>query len=129
MSTYSISSDQPLAVRDNETAIQYTTFNKGHAAALWREYTHDGYFYAIAELSSRDIYEFALTSIGTCDWDRIVGLWEVKRNGTLVCDGCVGVAEMLGQQPGNYFKIYIGDHLAYRDWWLFSGYITNRFDF
>ncbi len=130
MPTHSIWSQKPYVVIDGDSNTQCTSFNKGDAAALWTENTRDGFFQVAVEVSSGDTYEFTLVAIGTSDADRITGFWDVKRNGMLVCIGCVGQAYGLNQPSGNdYFKIYIGDPLCYKELWHFSGYITNRFDF
>lgn len=130
MPTHSIWTQQPYVVIDGDTNTQHSSFNRGNAAALWTENTRDGYFYAVVEVSSGEVYEFALIAIANSDADSITGFWDVKRNGTLVCNGCVGKAYGLSQSAGsNYFKIYIGDSLCYKESWHFSAYITNRFDF
>lgn len=130
MSTHSIWSNKPLLVRNGNTQKDYNTFKKGNAAVLWTEKTDKGYLHAVAQLSSGDTYEFILVAIGTSNDENITGLWDVKLNGTLVCDGCVGKAYGLNQPAGaSYFKIYIGDSLCYHELWHFSGYITSRFDF
>lgn len=59
----------------------------------------------------------------------MTGLWDVYRNGSLVCNHCVGKVYGLSGAIGSYFKIYVGTPLAYAETWHFSGYITNRFDY
>lgn len=130
MSTHSIWSEKPYVVIDGDTNTQYTSFNKGDAAAVWTEDTHHGYFHAVVEVAPGNTYEFTLIAISNSDADTITGFWDIARNGTLACSGCVGKAYGLSQPVGsNYFKIYIGDALCYKELWHFSGYITNRYDF
>lgn len=130
MSTHSIWSKKPLFVINGNTKMEYKTFKKGKAAALWTENTNKGYVHAVAQVATGDTYEFILVAIGTSTDENITGLWDVKLNGTLVCNGCVGMAYGLNQPMGaNYFKIYIGDSQCYHESWHFSAYITSRFDF
>ncbi len=130
MSTHSIWSNKPLFVKNGKTKKEYKTFKKGNAAALWTENTDKGYVHAVAQVATGDTYEFILVAIGTGNDEYITGLWDVKLNGTLVCNGCVGKAYGLNQPIGtNYVKIYIVDSICYKELWHFSGYITSRFDF
>lgn len=130
MATHSIwSQGKPLMLNDGDTNTSYNSFNTGNAAALWTEKTRGGYFQAVAEVAAGPTYEFTLVAIGSSDADTIVGLWDITRNGTLVCSGCVGQAYGLNQSVGDYFKIYIGSPTCYEERWHFSAYITDRFDF
>ena len=55
----------------------------------------------------------------------------VRHNGVIVCNKCVGKAYWLspGGGPGNYFKIYVGTPTAFAEKWLYSGELTKRFDY
>lgn len=83
----------------------------------------------MAVVTPRKKYEFTLVSIGSNTAKAINGLWDIRRNGILVCEGCIGQAYNLEVAVGDYFKIYIGDAITYSTKWHYSAYITNRFDF
>jgi hypothetical protein len=77
-------------------------------------------------------YEFVLVRTTGSTPDGIDRLWDVRRNGVLVCNNCVGKAYLLGPSaipPGKYFKIYVGTPSADAEKWLYSGDRTDRFDF
>ncbi len=126
---HSVWSDTPLAVRDGDTDT-WLTPTAGNSASGWQEGTPQAFVNAQAQAGGNS-YEFRLVALGSSTGSEITGLWDVYRNGSLLCASCVGVAYGLDQAAGvgNYFKIYIGDPLAYAEDWHFSGYITNRSDY
>lgn len=127
--SHSVWSYKPIWLIDGQTGISYKPI-EGKAATSWTEKTRDGYFRAIAVVSSgQQQYEFTLVSIGNSDDSTITGIWDIRRDGILVCEGCVGKAYGLRAPVGDYFKIYIGDANGYAERWHYSGYITSRFDF
>jgi opacity protein-like surface antigen len=126
---HSIWTHHPLAVKDGDTGTWYNSFDSGNAIGSWTESTRQGYFNATAQVSRGSNYEFDLMSINGSDNDSIDGVWDIKRDGTVVCDGCVGTAYGLSGGVGDYFKIYIGDRHCYSEKWHFSGYIDDRFDY
>jgi hypothetical protein len=128
---HSVWSDHPLAVTDWQTHIGYNTFIRGNAAMSWTEGTLSAYVRAVAVVTPQLRYEFILVrAVGTTA-ETINGLYDVKRNGILVCHNCVGKAYGLNQPAtgSNYFKIYVGTPGGYAERWHYSGYITSRFDF
>lgn len=130
--THSVWSKKPLLVKDGQTNVEYQTFVKGNAAFAWTESTVRAYAHAIATITPNLRYEFVLVRTTGSTADGIDGLWDVRRNGVLVCNNCVGKAYMLSPSaipPGNYFKIYVGTPSAYAEKWLYSGDRTERFDF
>ena len=129
--THSVWSDKPLFVRDGATGKEYKVFVKGDAAFAWTQATIRAYAHAVGVISPALNYDFMLVKTTSSDATSISGLFDIKRNGVLVCHNCVGKAYGLDQPAGvsNYFKIYVGTPAAYAEKWLYSGYITSRFDF
>ena len=128
-STHSVWSTSPLYLIDDSTNTQYSSFVSGDMATAWTEGTTNDYFRAYAVVSSTLNYEFELVSVIGTGGDEINGLYDIKRNGTLVCDDCVGKAYGLSGSVGNYFKLYVGTPSGYAEDWHYSGYITSRYDF
>jgi hypothetical protein len=130
--THSVWSKKALLVKDGQTNIEYNTFVKGDAAFAWTESTVRAYAHAVAVITPKLRYDFMLIKTTGTTADGIDGLWDVRRNGVLVCNNCVGKAYLLSPSPtppGNYFKIYVGTPVAYAEKWFFSGDRTDRFDF
>ena len=127
--THSVWSRKPLYVTDGELGKSFKTFVRGNAAAAWTQGTTRGYFRAVAIISATLRYDFEVVKVTSTNVEMIEGLYDIKRNGVLVCDDCVGKAYLLNQPVGNYFKLYVGTPAAYAEKWHYSGYITNRFDF
>ena len=130
--THSVWSKKPLPVKDGQTNTEYKTFVKGNAEFAWTESTVRAYAHAIALTTPNLKYEFILVRTTGSTADGIDGLWDIRRNGVLVCNNCVGKAYLLSPSmipPGNYFKIYVGTPSAYAEKWLYSGDRTERFDF
>ena len=130
--THSVWSKKPLLVKDGQTNIEYNTFVKGNAAFAWTESTIRAYAHAVVVITPKLRYDFMLIKTTGSTVDGIDGLWDVRRNGVLVCNNCVGKAYLLSPSPippGNYFKIYVGTPSGYAEKWLYSGDRTERFDF
>ena len=121
------SDNRPIYIKDGDTGQLYNA-TSGSASHNWQESTGQAFSHAIG-VANGDLYEFRMVSLTSSDSDSINGLWDIYRNGTLVCNHCVGSAYGLSGAIGNYFKIYVGTPLAYAEKWHFSGYITNRFDY
>ncbi len=129
-STHSVWSTKPLYLIDYSTSTQYSSFLSGDMATAWTEGGGGtAYFRAYAVVSTTLNYDFELVSVTGTDGDSIDGLYDIKRNGTLVCDDCVGKAYGLSGSVGNYFKLYVGTPSGYAENWHYSGYITSRYDF
>jgi hypothetical protein len=130
--THSVWSKKPLLVQDGQTSTEYKTFVEGHAAFAWTESTVRAYAHAVVVITPTLKYDFMLIRTTGSTADGIDGLWDVRRNGVLVCHNCIGKAYLLSPSaipPGNYFKIYVGTPSAYAEKWLYSGDRTERFDF
>jgi hypothetical protein len=129
--SHSVWSDKPFIIRDGATKKDYKDFRKGDAIFAWTQATPRAYAHAHGVISPALNYDFMLVTTTASDVDSISGRWIVRRNGVIVCNNCIGKAYGLSQAAGvgNYFKIYVGTPLAYAEKWLYSGYITSRFDF
>ena len=128
---HSVWSNKPFLVKDGATGAQYKTFVKGNAAFAWNAGTTTAYARAVGVITTALNYDFKLVSVTSTTADEIDGKFDVFRNGVNVCHLCIGKAYGLSQPAGasNYFKIYVGTPAAYAEKWLYSGYITSRFDF
>lgn len=129
---HSVWAQKPLYVTDGQTGAQYQVA-QGTATMNWKDSTRSGFFHASAVPTSPGPamlnYEFILVAISSANTSYIEGLWDIYRNNTLVCTGCVGRAHGVDQAPGSYFKLYVGDSTSYAEKWHFSAYITNRLDY
>ena len=135
---HTVISEKLLYLADGDTGEWYDEV-KGYATMSWQNRKRCGFFNAkacvypkdlfSAEEPKRTIYKFALVAIGNSNSDSIEGLWDVRKNGKLVCKGCVGKAYGINVPVGEYFKLYIGDSECYGEKWHLSGYITDRYDF
>ena len=128
---HSVWSEKPLLIKDGDTGTTYKTFLKGTAVFAWLETTIRAYVHARGQISSTNYYEFMLVKTTGSDADSISGVFNVRHNGSLVCNKCVGKAYWLspGSGPGNYFKIYVGTPTAFAEKWLYSGELSSRLDY
>lgn len=127
--THSVWSETPAAVRDGRTGASYTTFVSGNAAISWTQATPRAYAHAYAVVTPALNYDFMLVSVTASNADGFNGRWDIKRNGVLVCNDCLGRAYALSSPVGGGFKIYVGTPASYGERWLYSGSVTRRFDF
>lgn len=131
--SHSVWSDKPLIIRDWNTKAEFKppNINRGDAIFAWTQATPRAYAHAHGVVNAGLNYDFMLVAPTASDVDSISGRWIVRRNGVIVCNNCIGKAYGLSQAAGvgNYFKIYVGTPMAYAEHWLYSGYITSRFDF
>ncbi|MDQ2938475.1 MAG: hypothetical protein M3R67_13395, partial [Acidobacteriota bacterium] len=128
-----ISSDKPLFFTNGESAAPpANVVIKGSAALAWTEATTTAYAHAVIVVNPFLGYDFMLTKTTSSTADTINGYWDIRKNGTLVCTGCVGKAYLVSvppAQPPTYFKIYIGNRFGFSEKWGYGAHITNRFDF
>ena len=69
-------------------------------------------------------FEFVGSSASAASSDSFTGLWNIHRNGSLICGGCTGTAYWLSVPVGNYFKFYtVGETFG------FSAYVDARKDY
>lgn len=129
--SHSVWSDKPFLVIDGDTKKEHKAFKEGEAIFAWTQATPRAYAHAHGVLATGQDYDFMLITTTGSDADSITGKWIVRRNGAIVCNNCIGKAYGLSQAAGggNYFKIYVGTPAAYAEKWLYSGYISSRFDF
>lgn len=130
---HTVISEKLIALADGDTDTWYDAV-KGCVTMSWQNRTRDGFFKAKAHIVSPDTgkvinYTFSLVAISNCNSSSITGIWDIKKNGVPVCDGCIGTAYGIDGGVGNYFKLYIGDGSSYDEKWHISGYITQRKDF
>jgi hypothetical protein len=124
---HSVWSTRPIAIIDGDTGASFTP-REGYSVSSWQESTPQAFSHA----QGRNLlyqYEFRLVVVKGSDFDSILGLWDIYRNGALVCNLCVGQAYGLSGAVGDYFKIYVGTPTEYAEKWGYSGYITSRFDY
>jgi hypothetical protein len=127
--SHNVWSTKPLAVNDWAAHISYNAFVRGDASFAWTETTVRAYAHAHAVVTPALQYDFMLISVTSTTVDTINGRWNVRRNGVIVCNNCIGKAYILNGAIGDYFKIYVGTPAMYAERWHYSGYITNRFDY
>lgn len=129
--SHSVWSDKPFLIIDGATKKEYKDIKQGDAIFAWTQATPRAYAHAYGVITAALNYDFMLITTTASDADSISGRWIVRRNGVIVCNNCIGKAYGLSQAAGggNYFKIYVGTPMAYAERWLYSGYITSRFDF
>lgn len=127
-----ICDQEPGVVTDDAAGVTYQKKDIDSANALfsWQE-GEEAFVHALAIVSSGDEIEFRLVKVSGSNNDQIDGLFDIYVNGSLQCDDCIGSAYGLDQAAaaGNYFKIYVGTPTAYAEDWLFSGYISTRYDY
>ena len=128
--THNVWSKKPFHLTDGDTGKNYTAFKIGSASAAWTEGTTRAYFRAVAIIAiGTPKYDFELVKTTSTSSSEIEGLFDIKRDGVLVCDDCKGKLYGLNLAVGTYFKLYVGTPAAYSEKWHYSGYITSRFDF
>ena len=127
--SHNVWSTKPLYVTDWATHVQHSVFVRGDASFAWTESTVRAYAHAHAVVTPALQYDFMLVSVTSTATDTITGSWNVRRNGALVCNNCIGKAYILNGAVGDYFKIYVGTPAMYAERWHYSGYITNRYDY
>lgn len=134
-----------LVIRDAQNGCTYNSLTGGfggfNMATSWTEPTPgdpaEAHFRGVAKAAGYSIpcptrgYDFRLVSSTVTGPDNIDGLWNVFRNGVLVCNNCNGTAYGLSQAAGvgNYYKVYIDDPVFGPSTWLYSGYLNVRKDF
>ncbi|RKG79169.1 hypothetical protein [Corallococcus terminator] len=119
---HSIWSSQGLFVKDNTAgSLQVTSSN---AVVSWNVATRAA-FVNFHGFAGGNEYDFELVgSPATTTLYEITGLWNVRRNGVLVCGGCTGRAYELTSPVGSYFKVYTTGEV-----YGFGSYVTTRKDY
>jgi hypothetical protein len=124
---HQIASEKPLSVTDGQTGKSYRP-SFGRFSSNWQSGTSQAFAHGVA-VADGGLYEFRLVRTKTSDDFGIQGLWDIYRDGLLVCDDCIGRAYGLDGAVGSGFKVYVGSPSAYAERWHFSGFITSRFDY
>jgi len=128
---YSVIAQKPYILVDGETGQTYNQLS-GTCTMNWKGKTRYGFFNAKIDVVNSPVrlsYEFQLVAISNCSNSEIEGIWDIKRNGSLVASGIVGKLYGLDQPVGAYFKFYGGDSLCYAEKWHLSAFITERIDY
>ncbi len=129
---HSVWSNKPLGMRDGDTMHAFNDLARGNAAFAWNQGTTIAYARAVGVVNATLTYDFRLVQVtGATSVSEIDGKFDIFKNGVNVCHLCIGRAYLLDQPAGTgkYFKLYVGTPAAYAEKWLYSGYITSRFDF
>ena len=119
---HSIWSSAGQHVKDNNATYPVTSAN---AVVSWNEFTRTAFlnFHGFAGGNEYD-FELVGSPASTTTAYEITGLWNVRRNGALVCAGCTGTAYGLTAPTGQYFKFYTTGEV-----YGFSAYVTTRKDY
>jgi len=106
-------------------SLPKVSFNdiSGCTTISWTEGTENAFFYSKLNVD-KDIYEFELVSVKESDSEKIIGLFNIKKNGKLLMKEITGRLYGLSFQEGKYFKFYSEDEMCHM-----SAYITKRMDF
>lgn len=123
-----IVSNTPLSVTEAPSNATYTP-QSGNIAASFSVGTRQAHVRARFTVNASLSYDVQLASVATAQGDLVVGLWDVYRNGVLVCNGCVG--RMWGLVPNTLtpLTISIGDAYSASEKWRFSGTVNYRNEF
>ncbi|MFY0580693.1 hypothetical protein ACN28S_46350 [Cystobacter fuscus] len=116
--THNVMSNQGLYVSEPGAASQ--NISSADMTFVWTEGTTNAFGLAKAWVATGDAYEFQLASVtAPTTATSIQGLWNISKNGTLLCASCAG------QVYGFYgsFKFYSNNG------YHFSGFITSRYDY
>lgn len=127
--THNVWSTRPIVLNDGATGANFSSFVSGNASFAWTQATPSAYAHALAIVTPVLKYDFMLVSTTSSSGAMITGRWTIRRNGVIVCSNCIGKASGLTGPIGSGFKIYVGTPAAFAERWLYSGSITNRFDF
>ncbi|WP_225412361.1 hypothetical protein [Stigmatella hybrida] len=103
LAAHSIWSTHGLYIGDNGASSPATGVNM---TISWNESTMSAFasFHGIANGNS---YDFELVgSVTSVTASNITGLWNIKRNGALICAGCTGSAYGLNAPLGTGIKFY-----------------------
>ncbi|NOK16739.1 hypothetical protein [Corallococcus carmarthensis] len=122
LAAHSIQSTHGLYIGDNTGTYPASGVNLNIS---WNESTFAAYasFHGVA---NGNTYDFNLvgSSVTSVTAFNITGLWNIQRNGVLICAGCTGSAYGLDASVGNAIKFYDS---TYR--YHFSAYVDARQDY
>ncbi len=126
-------------LNDPELGCEVTTFEKFRMISAWTEptpgYPAEAHWRGVAITFSPNrgcdnhFYEFTLIQTTVTNFNSIQGIWDVYRDGVLVCSSCTGSANGLIQPVTNYYKVTIDDPVYGSGAWFYSGFIDARDDF
>jgi len=126
---HSVESEKPYVAIDYDAGVKIGKFKDGDAVFSWQEGSDPAFSHALFISAAGDEYEFRLVDQWGNSDDEIEGRWDITRNGVLLCNDCIGRAYGLDGSVGDYFKLYVGTPFTYAENWLYSGFITHRYDY
>ncbi|RYZ40102.1 MAG: hypothetical protein EOO71_17370 [Myxococcaceae bacterium] len=120
---HGIWSSRGLFVKDNGAGSLPVT--SSNAIVSWNVATRAAFvnFHGFAGGNEYD-FELVGSPASTVTAYDITGLWNVRRNGVLVCGGCTGSAYGLNVPVGVYFKFYTTGEV-----YGFGAYVDARKDY
>ncbi|RKH33439.1 hypothetical protein D7Y13_17175 [Corallococcus praedator] len=119
---HSIQSTHGLSIVDNGASSPATGVNM---AITWNESTLYAYA-SFSGIANGNSYDFNLvgSSVTAVTASNINGLWNIHRNGVLICGGCTGSAYGLTAGVGSGIKFYTSGEV-----YGFSAYVDSRQDY
>ncbi|RKH56678.1 hypothetical protein D7V93_19760 [Corallococcus llansteffanensis] len=119
---HSIWSNRGLYIQDNGASYPATGVNM---SIIWNESTLAAYasFHGIANGSTYD-FNLVGSSVTAVTAYNINGLWNIQRDGVIICGGCTGSVYGLTAQPGTGIKFYDSTYQFH-----FSAYVDGRQDY
>ncbi|MDC0714366.1 hypothetical protein POL68_38280 [Stigmatella sp. ncwal1] len=122
LAAHTIGSTHGLYIGDNGATFPATGVSM---TISWNESTMfaDASFHGIANGNSYD-FELVGSSVTSVTASNITGLWNIKRNGALICTGCTGSAYGLNASVGTGIKFYDSTYAFH-----FSATVDSRQDF
>ncbi|RKG79170.1 hypothetical protein [Corallococcus terminator] len=119
---HSIQSTHGLSIVDNYASYPATGVNM---TITWNESTFAAYA-SFNGIANGNTYAFNLvgSSVTSVTSSNITGLWNIHRNGVLLCGGCTGSAYGLTAPVGWGIKFYTSGEV-----YGFSAYVDSRQDY
>lgn len=120
---HSIWSSRGFFVKDS--GVYYNTVTNANSVVSWNEVTGTAFanFHGFAAGNEYD-FELIGSPASAPSAFEFTGLWNIRRNGALICGGCSGTAYGLNLPVGQYFKFYtVGETFG------FSAFVDSRKDY
>lgn len=138
--THGVWTQNPDGVQldDPDLPCVYTTYTKFRMISSWTEPTPgvpaEAHFRGalvtnVFHPCGAHFYEFILNQSSATTNDTIDGLWDVYRDGTLMCSACTGQASGLSQPVTGTYKLTVDDPVYGPAAWFYSGRVSVREDF
>jgi hypothetical protein len=119
---HSIWSSRGIYVFDNTGHYNVTSSN---TVVSWNQSTNTAFvnFHGFAGGNEYD-FELVGSPVSSSSGFDLTGLWNIQRNGSLICTGCQGTAYGLDQPVGSYIKFYDVTNVFH-----FSAFVDARKDY